>query len=304
MDGFSDVAFFSLLMRQGSLTGAAQELGISQPAVSRRLSNIEGRLGVRLLQRTTRRISLTPEGETYLTEGARVLAELEAMERLVSGSREQPRGLLKVGATLGFGRRLISPLLSRFAKTFPEVEVQLTLNDRPLNIVEQGLDVVVRFGELPDSRLTARLLALNHRILCASPTYLSQAGVPDAPKSLSQHKCLFIREGDEAYGTWQLRKGQTSESVKVRGPLTSNDGECVMRWALEGHGIMIRSVWDVAPAIRDGSLQEVLSDWSLPGADIYAVFATRNHLSAKTRAFVDFLLDEFAHHRNPDKLHW
>ncbi len=304
MDSFSDVAFFSLLVDQGSMTAAAQQLGISQPAVSKRLSAIEQRLGVRLLQRTTRRISLTPEGETYLTMGSRVLDELEAMERLVSGSQDKPRGLLRVGATLGFGRRFIAPVLSKFTNSFPQVEVQLTLNDRPINIVEQGFDVIICFGDLPDSRLTARLLAHNRRILCAAPSYLERAGMPESPKSLSQHKCLFIREGDETYGTWQFKRGQSVESVKVRGPLTSNDGESVMRWALEGHGIMIRSAWDVSPALRNGNLLEILPEWGLPSADIYVVFATQNHMSAKTRALVDFLLSEFKTHRDSNPMDW
>jgi len=304
MDGFSDLIFFSLLIKHGSLAAAAQQIGVTPPAVSKRLAAIERRLGVRLLQRTTRRISLTPEGETYLVDGARVLEELEALERTVAGSGALPKGLLRVCSTLGFGRRHVAPVLSKFARQFPDVEVQLHLTDRPVNLVEQGFALQLRFGELPDARLTSRLLARNQRVLCASPTYLRHAGEPGSPRELAQHACLFIRESDETFGTWHLSSGARTETVKVRGPLASNDGECVLGWALDGHGILMRSLWEAASMLRAGELKLVLPDWSLPSADIYAVFATRNHLSAKTRALVDFLLAAFEAHRVDEDGAW
>lgn len=304
MDNFSDIAFFALIVKQGSMAATAQELGLTPPAVSKRLALIEKRLGVRLLQRTTRQISLTPEGETYLNQGAQVLASLEELERSVSGSRNSPKGVIKIGATLGFGRRYIAPAIAKFSDLYPEVEVQLTLNDRPINIVEKGLDAVIRFGELPDVRLTARLLANNHRVLCAAPSYLKKMSAPENPKDLSKHLCLFIREADESYGTWHFRQGHKAESIKVQGPLTSNDGESVIRWALEGRGIMVRSIWDAAQYISSGQLKVLLPEWDLPSADVYVVFPTRNNLSAKTRAFVDFLLDEFVAHRKSSANLW
>ena len=304
MDGFSDLAFFSLLVKNGSLVAAAQELGVTPPAVSKRLAAIEKRLGVRLLQRTTRRIGLTPEGETYLVEGAKVLEELDALERTVAGSRAVPKGLVRLAATLGFGRRRVAPALSKFARAFPEVEVQLHLSDRPVNLVEQGFDLQVRIGELPDARLTARLLARNRRVLCASPAYLRRAGEPASPRELAQHACLFIRESDETFGAWHLRSGGRTESVKVRGPLASNDGECVLGWALDGHGIVMRSLWEAAPMLRSGRLRAVLPEWSFPSADIYAVFLTRSHMSAKTRALVDYLLEAFEPHRADQEGGW
>ena len=304
MDGFSDLAFFSMLVKQGSLAATAQQLGVTPPAVSKRLAAIERRLGVRLLQRTTRRIGLTPEGETYLVEGARVLQELEALERTVTGSRAVPKGLLRVCATLGFGRRHIAPALSKFARRYPDVEVQLQLTDRPVNIVDQGFDLQIRFGELPDARLTARLLAHNQRVLGASPAYLKRAGEPASPKDLGRHACLFIRESDETFGSWHLRQGGKAETVKVRGPLASNDGECVLGWALDGHGILMRSIWEAAPMLRSGKLRLVLPEWSLPSAEVYAVFPSRSHLSAKTRALVDFLVEAFESHRIDDDGNW
>lgn len=289
MDAFSDLAFFSLLIREGSLTAAAQQLGVTPPSVSKRLALLEARLGVRLLQRTTRRMSMTPEGETYVTEGARVLADLDALERAVVGAKDVPRGLLKVSATLGFGRRHVAPALSKFAREHPEVEVQLHLTDRPVNMIELGFDVAIRLGELPDARLTALRLAPNRRVLCASPAYLRKAGEPTTPRELPLHRCIFIRESDETFGTWHLRSGKRAETVKVRGPLTTNDGESAVAWALDGHGILMRSQWDAAPYLRSGRLREVLSDWALPSGDIFLTFPSKAGMSAKTRAFVDFM---------------
>lgn len=304
MDAFSDLAFFSVVAKAANFTEAAQQLGITPPAVSKRLAGIERRLGVRLLQRTTRRVGLTPEGETYLVEGARVLGELEALERTVSGSQAVPKGQMRVAATLGFGRKHVAPALSAFARRFPDVEVQLQLTDRPVDLVAQGLDLQIRLGELPDSTLTAQLLARNRRVLCASAAYLKRAGAPDHPRELAQHACLFIRENDETFGTWQLTAGARLEKVKVRGPLAANDGECVVGWALDGHGILMRSLWEVAPLLRSGRLRPVLPQWALPPADIYAVFPTRSHLSAKTRALVDHLLEAFEVHRGPGDGGW
>lgn len=239
MDGFSDLHFFALLMKEGSLAAAAQQMGITPPAVSRRLAQLEHRLGVRLLHRTTRRIRLTPEGETYLLDGARILGDLEALERTVAGARSSPRGLIKLASTLGFGRVHIAPALSAFARAYPEVEVQLHLTDRPVNLVEQGFDAAVRFGDLPDSRLTARRLLANRRVLCASPAYLAQAGEPEQPADLLAHQCIVIRESDETYGTWHLHQGERQETVKVRGMLSTNDGAAATTWALEGHGVLM-----------------------------------------------------------------
>jgi DNA-binding transcriptional LysR family regulator len=166
-------------------------------------------------------------------------------------------------------------------------------------MVEQGFDASIRLGELPDARLTARLLAANKRILCAAPSYLRRAGEPTRPDELQKRPCLFIRESDETFGTWHLRSAARLENVKVRGPLCSNDGDCAVSWALDGHGILLRSQWDAAPYLRSGRLRQVLSDWALPPADIYLVYPTKSNMSAKTRVFVDLMLDSFKPHRDP-----
>lgn len=297
MDTFSNLTFFTLLIKSGTLAAAAQEIGITPPSVSKRLAALEQRLGVRLLHRTTRRISLTPEGEIYMSEGARVLADMDALERRVAGAKAVPRGQIKLSATLGFGRRHIAPALSQFVRAFPEVEVQLSLTDRPVNLVEQGFDASIHLGELPDARLTARLLAPNRRLLCAAPSYLERVRAPAQPSELQRHPCLFIRESDDTFGTWHLRSGSRLESVKVRGPLSSNDGDCALSWALDGHGILMRSLWDAAPYLRSGRLRPVLAEWSLPPADIHLLFPTKANMSAKTRVFVEFMLQRFEAHR-------
>eukprot|EP01034_Spumella_vulgaris_P026091 gene26091-32621_t len=260
MDAFSDLRFFALLMKEGSLAAAAQQMGITPPAASRRLAQLEHRLGVRLLHRTTRRMALTPEGESYLLEGTRILADLDALERTVAGARSTPRGLIKLAATLGFGR----------------------------------FDAAVRFGDLPDSRLTARRLRANRRVLCAAPSYLAHAGTPQQPADLLGHQCIVIRESDETYGTWHLSQGARQETVKVRGMLSTNDGGAATTWALDGRGVLLRSEWDVAPHLGTGQLIAVLPAWQLPPADVMLVYPTRSDLSAKTRALVGFLGTWFA----------
>lgn len=297
MDPISDLAFFALIVKHGSLAAAAQELGVTPPSVSKRLAALEGRLRARLLNRTTRSLSLTAEGEAYLAEGGRIMADMEALEQRISGGSAAPKGLLKIEATLGFGRRHIMPRISAFARKYPEVEVQLRLTDRPSNLVEQGIDVAIRFGDLPDARLTARKLAANRRMVCASPAYLKRHGVPASPRDLQRHNCIFLRESDETFGTWHFRSGARQETVKVRGQLSTNDGECALGWALDGHGILVRSEWDTAAYLRSGRLRVLLEDWEQPSADIYVVFPTKNNLSARTRALVDFLLDAFAPYR-------
>lgn len=291
----SDLVFFSVLARRSSLASAASELALSPPAVSRRLAALERRLGVRLLNRTTRRLSLTPEGERYLDEGERILREIEALEHSLNASREQPRGLLRINATFGFGRRHLAPALSDFAKQHPAVEVVLELTDRPMDLTAHAMDLGIRFGEPPDARVLARRIASNRRLLCASPAYLAAHGAPASPQELARHQCIVIRE-NTAFHTWQLSDGRQTEVVKVRGALACNHGEVAVDWARAGHGVILRSEWDVASDLQSGGLVRVLSAWhSHPGADIFAVWPQRQHLSATVRVFLDFLVERFHH---------
>lgn len=298
MSDASDLAFFAVLARQNSLVAAAAELGVTPPAVSRRLAALEARLGVRLLNRTTRRQSLTPEGERYLEEGARILRDIEALERGLAGSREVPRGLLRINATFGFGRQHLAPAIADFVRCYPEVEVILQLTDRPLDLAATATDIGIRVGPPPDTRVLARRIAANRRLLCASPAYLAEFGEPVDPAALAAHRCIVIRENTRAYNSWELTDGERQSTVKVRGNLSSNHGEVAVAWALAGHGIVLRSEWDVAPHLRSGELVRVLAPWAGAVADIHALYPQRHLLSAKVKVFVDFLAERFAGYRS------
>jgi len=289
----ADLGFFSTLASAGSLSAAARELGITTPAVSKHLALMESRLGVSLVVRTTRRMSLTPEGELYLESARRILGEIDGMEESLGLSKATPKGLLRVNATLGFGRSHVAPLISRFVRKHPQVEVQLQLSVNPPPLTEDSFDVCVRFGAPPDSRVIARYIAPNRRLLCASPAYLAKHGVPKIPNDLTKHNCIGIRQGEEAYGVWRLTSGRgksaTTEAVKTRGNLTTNDGEIAVNWALEGHGVLMRAEWDIERYLRNGRLVHVLPQYHTPDADIHAVYPQRHQLAARVRAFVDFV---------------
>lgn len=307
MSADSELGFFCLLVKQGSLAATARELNLTPPAVSRRLSQLEARLGVRLLNRTTRRISLTSEGEVYFANAQRILSDIDEMERLVSSSRAAPKGLLRVNAPLGFGRSYIGPAISAFTKAYPDVEVQLHLTDRPVSLPDEAIDVSIRFGDLPDSRLIAKKVAANRRLLCASPAYLRVAGLPAYPHELTQHQCIVLRQNESAYGNWRLSRGKQTETVKVHGKLSTNDGEVALNWALEGHGILMRAEWDVAKYLRSGRLVQVLADYETPSADVYAVYLERLNLSAKVAYFVEHLRDYLSQHADSpsqDRSNW
>lgn len=285
----AEMAFFHVLIRCGSLSAAARELGLTTPAVSRRLALLESRLGVQLLNRTTRRIGLTPEGEEYLTEAKRILADIDDLEQHLSRSTAQPRGLLRVNATLGFGRSHVAPVISKFCKAYPQVQVQFHLSVTPPPLSEDEFDVCVRFGEPPDARIIARKVAANRRLLCAAPAYLARHGTPRTPADLGRHNCISIHYGDEAYGLWRLTSGRRSEAVKVTGSLSTNDGDIAVAWALDGHGILMRAEWDIAKYLRSGRLRPVLENYATPPADIYAVYPQRHQKSRRVTAFVDML---------------
>lgn len=293
-DASSEMHFFILLARHASLAGAARELGITPPAATKRLAQLEKRLGVRLVNRTTRKLSLTDEGERYLGHAQRILAEIREMEEEVGSSRAAPKGLIRLNATLGFGRTTIAPLISAFIRKHPEVEVRLQLTDRPVDLVEEAFDLAIRFGELPDTRLAARKLLSNQRFLCAAPAYLKRAGVPQTPQALSQHQCIIHRQNDDDGSVWKLTRARKTQAVRVHGALASNDGDVVLGWALDGHGILLRSEWDAAKYLESGRLQVVLPEYRLPPADLYAYYPGARQMSARVRALIDFLVLRFA----------
>ncbi|TKC87708.1 LysR family transcriptional regulator [Trinickia terrae] len=297
----ADLAFFSTLSAAGSLSAAARELGLTAAAVSKRLTQMEQRAGVPLVNRTTRRMMLTPEGELYLERARRILDEIDELAELLGSAKKSPKGLLRVNATLGFGRSHVGPAISRFVAKYPQVAVQLQLSVAPPPLTDDTFDVCIRFGEPPDTRVVARRLASNRRLLCAAPAYVGKHGMPSTPHELARHNCIGIRQGDEAYGVWRLTSGRgasrKTEAVRINGNLTTNDGEIAVKWALEGHGILMRAEWDIAEYLADGRLVPVLPEYETPNADIFAVYLQRHQMSTRIRAFVEFLAGELGNRR-------
>lgn len=284
-----DLAFFVRIATLGSLTAVARELGLSLPAVSKRLSQLELRLGVQLLRRTTRRLDLTPEGRRYLEGGRPLLDQLAALEEAVSSQTALLRGTLNINASFGFGRRHVAPCVSQFAALHPELSLTLQLSSQALNFLDANIDIDIRVGEPPDARLMARKLRANARVLCCSPAYAQQHGLPDSIPALAQHQCILLRQYESDFALWRLSRGKETISQKVHGRLVTNDGEVAMRMAMEGHGILLRSWWDAQESIARGDLLHVLPEWQAPGGDIYAVWQPQRQLPARISAFVDYL---------------
>lgn len=286
----SDFAFFRLLARSASLTDAARSLSMTPSAVSRRLGAIETRLGVQLVLRNTRSMRLTPEGERYLEAAEAILAETERLEADIAS---RPLGRLRICASFGFGRTYIAPVVADFARANPDVRVDLTLTDRPVSIIEEGFDVGIHLGDPHDSRLRARKLLANDRILCASPAYLETHGRPLLPSDLARHRLIEIAEDENTVGRWTLTHRKTKKVVNLAAVpvLRSNSGSAALDWCLAGLGIVLRSRWHAAAPLADGRLEEVLPDWHMP-ADVYAYFAAKKP-SAQLRAFLDAMALRF-----------
>ena len=286
----SDFAFFRLLARSASLTDSARSLSMTPSAVSRRLGAIETRLGVQLVLRNTRSMRLTPEGERYLEAAEAILAETERLEADIAS---RPLGRLRICASFGFGRTHIAPVVADFARANPDVRVDLTLTDRPVSIIEEGFDVGIHLGVPHDSRLRARKLLANDRILCASPAYLETHGRPLLPSDLARHRLIEIAEDENTVGRWTLTHRKTKKVMNLAAVpvLRSNSGSAALDWCLAGLGIVLRSRWHAAAPLADGRLEEVLPDWHMP-ADVYAYFAAKKP-SAQLRAFLDAMALRF-----------
>jgi LysR family transcriptional regulator, transcriptional activator for dmlA len=292
MASLDDLGFFQHLVRAGSLTATARELGISLSAVSKRLQRIERRLGVALARRTTRRLTLTPEGELYASRGAAILDDLGELEGALLSRQATLAGRLRVNATFGFGRRHVAPLISAFARLHPRLEILLELSNFPPNLDERGFDVVIRVGEPPDARWIARRILANRRVLCAAPSYLESAPALESPEDLANHSCLVVRENDSDYALWRFESADgsgSSRTIRVGGSLASNDAEAVTRFALDGHGILLRSWWDVHAHLASGELVQLLPQWRGVRTDFHALYPGGTHASMRARRFVDFL---------------
>ncbi|GHB17618.1 LysR family transcriptional regulator [Salinicola rhizosphaerae] len=297
MTPLDDLAFFQHIARGGSLTGAARELGLSLSAVSKRLQQLEARLGVSLATRTTRRFTLTAEGERYLSQGTRLLDDLGELESSLRASGDSLTGRLRINATFGFGRRHVAPLISRFAARHPQLEILLDLSGFPAALDDRRYDVQVRVGEPPPARWVARHLLANRRVLCASSDYLETAPALETPEDLARHDCLIVRENDTDYSLWRFEAADDSRqrrSVRVQGRLASNDAEAMTRMALEGHGVLLRSWWDVHESLANGELVELLPRWRGIRADFHLLYHERARDSLRVNRFVTFMTTEMA----------
>lgn len=293
MGQFRQISTFVEVVARGSLSAAARAEGIAPAMIGRRLDALEARLGVKLLQRTTRRLALTDEGAAFLEDCQRILAELEEAESAVSERSARASGHLLVSAPAGFGRQHVAPLLPSFLAEHRDVTVNLNLNDRVVDVVGEGVDVAVRIAGLTDSNLIGVKLADNRRVVVAAPAYLKRHGTPRTPDDLVRHNCLAISSEGSQRG-WNFRANGQTITVKVAGNMECNDGEVLHDWALAGRGLAWRSLWEVGVAIESGRLVPVLEEYAAPGNDIFAVFAQRRHLPLRIRLFVDFLRRAYA----------
>ncbi|WP_020652057.1 LysR family transcriptional regulator [Massilia niastensis] len=293
MGKFKEISTFTEVVARGSLSAAARAEGIAPAMIGRRLDALEARLGVKLLQRTTRKLVLTDEGAAFLEDCQRILSELDEAEAAVSERSARATGHLLVSAPAGFGRQHVAPLLPSFLAEHRELTVNLNLNDRVVDVLGEGVDVAIRIAPLSDSSLVGVKLADNHRVVVAAPGYLKRHGAPQQLSDLARHNCLAISSEGSQRG-WTFLDAGKPVTLKVGGNMVCNDGAVLHAWALAGKGLAWRSMWEVGAQIASGELCTVLDRYAAPGTDVYAVFAQRRHLPLRIRAFVDFLRRAYA----------
>lgn len=289
----NSMVVFARVVEEKGFSAAARKLGLSKSAVSKHVTQLEDRIGARLLHRTTRRLSLTDVGAAFYERCARIVAEAEEAELAVSHMQAAPRGTLRLSAPFSFGNRYLAPAVADFLVKYPEVNVDMTLNDRLVDLVDEGYDMAVRIGRLADSSLVARKLCPMPGFVCASPDYVARHGMPQRPQDLVQHNCLlytYLSSGD----TWHFHDGGDRIGVQVHGNLRANNGDALQAAALAGLGIAMQPAFICGPDLISGRLVEVLADYRDSPYAVYAVYPHGRHLSAKVRAFVDFLAERFA----------
>ena len=289
MDKLKQMESFVSVVTRGSLTAAAQAEGVAPAIMGRRLDALEARLGVKLLVRTTRRITLTHEGSAFLEDCQRLLADLANAEASVSAGGVKASGHLRVTAPAGFGRRHVAPLVPGFVAQHPEVSLSLNLSDRVVDIVNEGFDCAIRVGDLPDSSLVSIRLADNRRLCVAAPSYLQRAGAPVTPAELSRHECLTLSSDASQTRGWAFQVDGEVSHLRPSGRIDCSDGQVLHEWCLGGMGIAWRSTWEVEQDVKAGRLNVLLEDFAAPPNGIYAVFPQRKHLPLRVRLWIDFV---------------
>ncbi len=283
-----DLRVFLAVARHASFVAAADELGASTAFVTKRIKVVEAQLATKLFNRTTRRVVITPDGERAVYWARRILDDADQLLHDIGTQRNQPRGVLRVCSSLGFGRNVVAPALSSLVEQYPMLQVRFELFDRLIDIGAEGFDLDVRIGDEIAANHIARRLAPNHRVLCAAPGYLQRQGAPQTLDELTRHRCVVIKERDHPFGHWTLRSGSREETVRVPATMSTNHGEIAVGWALDGQGIVLRSMWDVRHHIAEGRLVQVLQDWRQE-ANVWAVYPERLESSAKVRVCVKWL---------------
>ncbi len=286
MTAITDLEIFARVARTGNMSAAGREMGLSPAVVSKRVSLLEDRLCARLFQRTTRQLTLTETGEGYFKRVVDILSLIDEAEDFVNRRNTKPRGLLKVTAPTSFSRLHIAPYLPQFLAKFPEIELEFQLTDNFVDIIREGFDVAIRIGELQDSSLVQRKLAADNRVVCASPKYIEQSGLPKSLADLDFHNCLS--GGAQDY--WRVQGPDGHHQLKVKGNIRSNSFEFMREALMAGLGVGLRSTWDIGPELKSGDLKVVLPEYR--GSDsvaIYAVYPCRDFMPEKVNAFIEFL---------------
>jgi len=294
VDRFLAMSIFAQVVEQGHLSHAAERLGLSTSAVSRHLAELEAHLDVRLLNRTTRRLSLTESGQVFYERCVQLLADLEEAEIVVTSGAVVPRGTLKLTCSITWGIRHLAPAIAAFVERFPGLRFEIELSDRAVDIVDEGIDLAIRIGDIGSQSLIGRKIGAMQLVCCAAPAYLAAKGTPQRPEDLAKHACLTYAYSASG-NTWRFRAADGSERlVRAAGNVHANNGQMLATLAAAGMGIALEPDFIVAPELQRGALVPLLAGYTPSGAGIYAVYASRRHLSAKVRAFVDFLASRFA----------
>lgn len=294
MDRFTELSLFIQVAERGSLSGAATALGLSNPAASRYLASLENRVKVRLVERNTRRLYLTREGQEFVERARHILGELDEAELALHSATLNPSGVLRVSASVSFAMQVLAPRLPRYHHLYPQLRVHVETANRYLDLIDNGIDVAIRTREFePDSTITIRRLGATRRYLAASPAYLASRGVPQHPSELLQHSFLIYVHAKNP-NELRFTCGTQQESVIVHGLLESNEGQVLRSAALNGHGILVQPSYILQEDVVAGRLVPVLNDWELPRLTINIAYPSRKHLSAKVRSFINFMVDEFA----------
>jgi DNA-binding transcriptional LysR family regulator len=288
-NGVAEIQLFVEIIRAGNLSAAARALNSSPAAMSRALSSLESRLGVRLVTRTSRSFELTEEGLLFSERCRKIVADIAEAEAEVSSRLGAVKGKLRIGAPSELGRRLVAPLIAKFVRKYPEVEVHLTLSDSGLNVIDDGLDIALRVGLPNDSSVIARQVLSTRRIVCASPAYFNRHGTPGHPDDLKQHDCIRLVRGQRLFDSWLFQENGRRFEVSVSGTLTTTSGEVVHDWVRTGMGIALKASWDLLPELAEGTIVQCLEPFWCDQIDLFAICANRTHQPPRIRAFLDLI---------------